>query len=196
MKLNLSFYLQDTKKIAKELLGKFLLSNIDNQICGGMIVEVEAYLGIKDKASHAYNMRYTERTKPMYEKGGVAYIYTCYGMHNLFNVVTNNENIPDAILIRAIEPTYNLDIIKKRTKSTSLTSGPALLCKGLKITKKHNKIKLNSSTIWIEDKNIKIKEKDIIKSKRVGIDYAKEHKDLKLRFSIKNNRWVSKAKLR
>ena len=106
----------DTKEIAKKLLGKFLLTKIDNNILGGMIVEVESYGGIKDKACHAYNGLFTERTKTMYENGGVSYVYLCYGMHHLFNVVTNKKNIPEAVLIRALEPLKGIEIITQYNK--------------------------------------------------------------------------------
>ena len=117
-KLELNFYLHhNVIEISKNLLGKFLMTNINGQITGGMIVETEAYSGITDKASHAYNNRKTNRTKVLYKKGGIAYIYLCYGIHYLFNVVTNTINIPHAVLIRAIEPTDGIDIICSRRQN-------------------------------------------------------------------------------
>jgi len=197
--LNKDFYLkQDVVKIAKNLLGKFLFTNINNILTGGMIVETESYKAIDDKASHAYMGKRTKRNEAMYLKGGIAYVYICYGIHSLFNVVTNKKDMPDAVLIRAIEPIEGLDaILKRRGKKNlnpKLTSGPGALCMALNITKALNGASLNSKIIWIEDRNIQIQEKDILCSKRVGVDYAKEDALLPWRFRIKNNKWTSIAK--
>jgi DNA-3-methyladenine glycosylase len=189
MKLPLSFYKEkNIIEIAKKLLGKFLFTYINGRLEGGMIVETESYGGIKDKACHAYNGRFTERTKTMYEEGGVSYIYLCYGMYNLFNVVTNKSGIPEAILIRALEP------LTKNKKDLFIASGPGKLCKALNITRDLNNVKLNSSKLWIEDRKIEVEEKNIIKSKRVGIDYAEEDAFLPWRFRIRENKFTSKAK--
>ena len=197
--LDQKYYLNnDVVYLAKNLLGKFLFTKIDNQITGGMIVETESYKGIEDKACHAYMGRRTKRTEVMYQIGGVAYIYLCYGMHSLLNVVTNKKDIPEAILIRAIEPTDGIDImLKRRNKekpARALTAGPGALTKALGVTKDFNALSFNSEDIWIEDRNIKIDDKNILVSKRVGIDYAKEHKDLPFRFRILDNNWTSLAK--
>lgn len=199
MKLPLSFYRQtDVVHIAKTLLGKYIFTNIDDEITGGMIVETESYKGVEDKASHAYNGRYTERTKTMYEAGGVTYVYFCYGMHFLLNIVTNKKNIPHAVLLRAIEPTVGIEaMLKRRNKSKalrSLTAGPGALSQALGVDKMLNNVKLNSSIIWIEDKNFKVEERDIIKSPRVGVDYSEEHALLPWRFRLKGNNWTSPAK--
>jgi DNA-3-methyladenine glycosylase len=199
MKLPLSFYQQkDVSQVAKQLLGKFLFTKIDDELLGGMIVETEGYGGIHDKASHAFQNRYTERTKPLYENGGIAYVYLCYGMHYLLNVVTNKKDIPHAVLIRAIEPTHGIEAMLRRKNKTkldkTLTSGPGALCKALGITLKHNRLKFTSSIMWIEDKKIDIKEENIVKSPRVGVAYAKEDALLPLRFRIENNKWTSPAK--
>ena len=177
MKLPISFYRQtDTLEIGKQLLGMSIFTKIDNVITGGIIVETEIYKGVDDKASHAYNGLYSERTKTMYEPGGVTYIYLCYGMHYLLNIVTNKKNIPHAVLIRAIEPTHGIEIMLKRRNKpkilSNLSAGPGALSKALGIDKKLNNIKLNSSTIWIERNSLKIEDKDILKSPRVGVDYA------------------------
>lgn len=192
VKLPFSFYRQeDVIEIAKNLLGKYLFTKIDGKITGGIIIETEGYKGIEDKACHAYNGCFTNRTKTMYENGGVSYVYFCYGMHHLLNVVTNKKNTPHAVLIRAIEPTHGIDIMLKRRNKAKLTniltSGPGALCQALGITKEHNNIKLNSSLLWIENRNISVKEKNIIKGPRVGVDYAKEHALLPWRFRIKPN---------
>lgn len=196
--LPLSFYLdEDVVKIGKNLLGKYLFTNTDGHKTGGIIVETESYAGITDRASHAYNNRKTQRTQTMYEKGGIAYIYLCYGMHSLLNVVTNIERIPHAVLIRAIEPTTGIDIMLKRRKKTklerSLTAGPGALTKALKIDQKHNGLLFTSKQLWIEDGK-KILQKDIICSPRVGVEYAKEDAKLPFRFRIKHNKWTSLAK--
>lgn len=186
MKLPISFYRQENVlKLGKDLLGKFLFTKIDNKISAGMIIETESYGGIKDKACHAYNNLYTERTKVMYERGGVAYIYLCYGMHHLFNIVVNKKNIPEAILIRALKPFIGTDVMKERNPSKNFLNGPGSLCKSLQITKKLNGENLLGSKIWIEDRGVKIKDKNILKLKRIGIDYAKEDALLPWRFKIK-----------
>lgn len=199
MKLPLSFYRQDdVVDLAKKLLGKFIFSKIEGEITGGMIVETESYKGVEDKASHAYNGRYTERTKTMYEEGGVTYVYFCYGMHYLLNVVTSKKNIPHAVLIRAIEPTVGAHVMLRRRKRSkvepSLTSGPGALAQALGVDKKLNNVKLTGSIIWIEDKNFVVEDHDIIKSPRVGVSYSEEHALLPWRFRIKGNHWTSRAK--
>lgn len=195
-KLPLNFYHHsDVIKIAKHLLGKFLVTRINNQLTAGMIVETEAYQGPMDKASHAYNNRRTSRTETMYLNGGVAYIYLCYGIHHLFNVVTGPKNTPHAVLIRAIEPSCGIKAMLQRRNLTKpqkkLTAGPGNLSRALGITTTQDQIKLNSKTLWLEDRNINIKNNQIISSPRVGVDYAQEHAQLPWRFTIENNPWVS-----
>jgi len=195
-KLDLDFYLRnDTIQISKDLLGKFLFTKSKGIITGGMIVETEAYTGITDRASHAYNNKKTTRTKTMYKNGGIAYIYLCYGIHHLFNIVTNQIEHPQAILIRAIEPTKGLNKIISRRKIKSnqynLTNGPAKLTKALKIDLNDNNLCLINSRIWLEDRKILIRNSNIIKTTRIGIDYAGEYADKPWRFYIKDNPWVS-----
>jgi len=198
--IKLNFYIKDDViELAQKLLGKFIFTKIDNDpITGGMIVETEGYKGTEDKACHAYNGRKTKRNEVMYEIGGVAYVYICYGMHALLNVVTNKKDIPDAVLIRAIEPIEGIDtMLKRRDKmkiERNLTAGPGSLTKSLGVTKKLNGYTFDNKNLWIEDRNITIKKEDILSSKRVGIDYALEHKDLPWRFRIKNSKWTSLAK--
>lgn len=189
-KLNKNFYLRnDVVQISRELLGKYLCTNINGTLTNGIIIETEAYEGITDKASHAYNNRRTNRTEIMYAEGGVAYVYLCYGMHSLFNIVTNKKDIPHAILIRAVYPNEGIDImIKRRNKNKldkTLTSGPGSMAKALGIEVKHSGVSLLDKTIWIEDKGLSISEKDITITKRIGIDYAKEDALLPYRFLIK-----------
>ena len=197
-KLNKSFYCSNNiLDIAQSLLGKILYTNFSNKLTGGMIVEVEAYLGATDKACHSYNNKRTKRTEAMFESGGISYVYLCYGMHYLFNVVVGEKNNPCAILIRAIEPIDGIKIMLKRRNFTqlknNLTNGPGKLTRSLGITNKFNKQSLIDTLVWIEDQNIKIMKKDILSSSRIGVDYAGQDAKLPYRFYIKNNQWVSKT---
>jgi DNA-3-methyladenine glycosylase len=199
MKIPLSFYRQnDVIAIGRQLLGKYLLTNFDNKLTGGMIVETEAYRAPEDRASHAYGMRRTKRNAVMYQAGGVCYVYLCYGLHSLLNVVTNNEGIPHAILIRALEPKIGIDtMLKRRHKSRvdrSLTAGPGALAQALGVTRMHNGLLLTSSEIWIEDRGVAVLEEEILASPRVGIAYAQEDALLPWRFRLKNSKWTSAAK--
>src|SRR6478609_7148455 len=161
MKLSKDFYLRDdVVQISKDLLGKFLLTNINGEISGGMIVETEAYRAPDDRASHAWNNRKTERTKTMFLEGGVSYVYLCYGIHSLFNVITNIEDIPHAVLIRAVEPTDGIEVLLARRNMLKLekriTAGPGVMAKALGIERSHNAISLQSEKVWIEDRGILI----------------------------------------
>src|SRR5476651_1862925 len=143
MKLPLSFYTHnDVLAITRNLLGKYLMTRIDGVVTGGYIVEAEAYNGVVDKASHAYGNRLTPRTKTMFMQGGIAYVYLCYGIHEMFNIVTSAEGRPQAILIRAIEPTEGLDEMMSRRNMISLkpniTSGPGSVAKALGISRNIN----------------------------------------------------------
>ncbi|MBC6109274.1 DNA-3-methyladenine glycosylase [Pedobacter fastidiosus] len=197
MKLQPEYYLnQDAVFLAKNLLGKVLYTKIDDQITAGIIVETEAYFGVKDKASHAYGGRRTSRTETMYSEGGVAYVYLCYGIHNLFNVVSSIKDEPHAILIRAIEPLVGKEIMEERrnmpfTKS-AISSGPGSASKALGIDRSFNAKNLNGTEIWIEDQSIKFSDDEISISPRVGIAYAQEHALLPWRFFVKGNKYVSK----
>ena len=157
-----------------------------------MIVETEAYNGIKDKASHAFDSKLTKRTQPMFSNGGISYIYLCYGIHHLFNIVTNKKNIPDAILIRAVQPLSGINIMQKRRKITNekLCSGPGCFTKSFGINLENNQCSLTSNLIWIEHYK-SINENNIICSPRVGIDYARDFKLKPWRFRIKNNPYTS-----
>ncbi|MBS1917420.1 MAG: DNA-3-methyladenine glycosylase [Bacteroidetes bacterium] len=198
-KLSQSFYnRQDVVKIARQLLGKILITKFDGKITSGRIIETEAYNGEIDKASHAYNGRKTERTKIMYGTGGTAYVYLCYGIHHLFNVVTNKENVPHAILIRALEPIEGIDTMLKRTGKKkldfTLTRGPGNVSKALGIFKHHSGEDLLSDKIFIADDGFKLSEKNIIASPRIGVDYAGEDAKLPYRFFVKDNEYVSGKK--
>ncbi len=196
-KLPENFYQRnDVTIISKELLGKFLISDIDGIVTGGMITEVEAYNGISDKASHAFGGRRTNRTETMYGKGGICYVYLCYGIHHLFNVVTNKINIPHAVLIRAIEPIIGIDEMLKRRKKINiqptLTSGPGSMSSSLGIKTSDSGSDLCGNRIYIEDRGINISDSKIISTKRVGVDYAGKDALLKYRFYIKGNKFISK----
>lgn len=187
--LSLSFYLQDdVVHIARALLGKALFTRIGGRLTGGIITETEAYRGPEDKASHAYNNRRTPRTETMFQTGGVAYVYTCYGIHQLLNVVTNVEDIPHAVLIRALHPTHGLAAMSKRRNKPAhdptLTKGPGSLTQALGITKEHNGIAFDSSLLWIEETSHAIPSHLIQATPRIGIDYAAEHAILPWRFHV------------
>ena len=189
------FRSSDTVAISQYLLGKVLVSTIDNKVTAGIIVEVEAYKAPEDKASHAYNNRLTERTKILYENGGISYIYLCYGLHQMFNVVTGPKGSPHAILIRSIEPIIGLSTINTRrsVKGKNLTNGPGKLSAALGINTSYNGIDITDkrSNIWIGE-DVSYKCSNIIRGPRVGIAYAKECAHWPWRFYLSDNRWVSK----
>jgi DNA-3-methyladenine glycosylase len=189
-KVTLDYYRSnDVVHLAKDLIGKYLYTCIDGKsLTSGIITETEAYEGITDRASHAYNNRRTKRTEVMYGKGGLAYVYLCYGMHALFNIVTNQKDIPHAILIMAIYPTEGLKIMLQRANKTKITkdfaNGPGKVAKILGITTKHTGIELIRNTIWLEDKGIRFNNDEIKTSNRIGVDYAKEDALLPYRFLV------------
>ena len=196
-KLTAAFYRQkDVIKIARELIGKTLVTAIDGIRTSGIIVETEAYAGVGDRASHAWNERRTNRTAVMYEAGGVGYVYLCYGIHYLFNVITNVQDTPHAVLIRALEPVDGIDTMKARFGSQpvkNLTSGPGNLSKALGIDQALTGEPLTGHKVWIEDTGA-VDRENIIISTRVGVQYAGEDAYLPYRFSFKDNKWVSKGK--
>jgi DNA-3-methyladenine glycosylase len=195
-----SFYLrQDVVKISRELIGKKLVSRFDGRRTAGIIVETEAYLGEIDRASHAYGLRRTARTEVMFAEGGLAYVYLCYGIHHLFNVVVSPKGIPHAILIRALEPAEGIDIMLERCQKPrldhTLTSGPGNLTRALGITTKQTGLSLiKNSPLWIEDNGMKILPAQTIACTRVGVAYAKEDALLPYRFILKDNPYVSRGK--
>jgi len=197
LKLKPEYYLnEDVVSLAKDLLGKVLYTKIAGEITAGIIVETEAYFGIKDKASHAYGGRRTSRTETMYKEGGVAYVYLCYGMHHLFNVVSSVKDDPHAILIRAIEPLVGIEIMEERRRMShtkgAISSGPGSVAKALGIDRSLNTKDLNGDEIWIEDRQIAYSNDQIVATPRVGIAYAQEHALLPWRFFVKGNKYVSK----
>ncbi len=195
MILSPSFYLnEDVVQVAKDLLGKVIVTKIDGITTSGIITETEAYAGITDKASHAYGGRRTNRTEIMYAQGGVAYVYLCYGIHHLFNVVTNVQDIPHAVLIRAIEPVKGIDAMLQRRKKTKLqtqlTSGPGAMSMALGIHTSHTGLSLARGIITIHDEGISVK--DIVATTRIGVEYAKEDALLQYRFYVADNKFISK----
>lgn len=181
-------------QIARDLIGKVLLTRMEGKVTGGLIVETEAY-SWKERGCHAYNNRKTQRNEVMFGEGGHAYVYLCYGMHNLFNVVTNHAGKADAVLIRALEPTEGLHLMQRRTGAASprrITSGPGKLTRALGIDRAHNGVHLRSKQVWLEDAGVKIARKDITTGPRIGIDYAGEDAKLAWRFTLTDNEWISK----
>ncbi len=199
LKLPLEFYLsEDVITLAEKLLGKVLCTTINGKLTSGIIVETEAYKAPEDKASHAYQNKLTDRTKVMFRPGGIAYIYLCYGIHHLFNVVTGPGEKAHAVLVRALEPLDGIQLMLNRRKlqkvQPRLTAGPGSLSKALGITTAlcGEPLTEKSSKIWLEDRGITVQR--VIRSPRVGVDYAEECAAWNWRLRIKDNDWTSKAK--
>jgi DNA-3-methyladenine glycosylase len=198
--LDREFYNRDTVLVAKELLGKILVHEINGQRLCAKIVEAEAYMGVTDKAAHSYGGRRTSRVEVMYGKPGFSYVFIIYGMYYCFNTVTREEGTPQAVLIRAVEPIEGIDLMAQNrfkkpydqlTKSQikNLTNGPGKLCGALLIDKGQNGEDLCGNKLYIQEGD---HEKfNIISAKRVGIDYAEEAKDYPWRFYIEDNKYVS-----
>lgn len=195
-KLERRFYDRpDVVKIARDLLGKILVTNFDNQLTAGRIVETEAYNGVDDRASHAWKGRRTARTEVMYGEPGTAYVYLCYGLHHMFNVVTNKKDIPHAILVRALEPLEGIPVMLKRTGKSkpdfSLTRGPGNVGKAMGIFTHHSRLHLDSEELYIARDAFKVSVNDIATTPRIGVDYAGPDALLPYRFILKNNPYVS-----
>lgn len=198
-KLPLDFYRRDNVlRISRELLGKVLVTAFEDGLTSGRIVEVEAYAGPADRASHAYNGRRTARNEVMYANGGIAYVYFIYGIHNMFNVVTHGVDVPHAILIRAVEPIKGVSLMLLRTGKQkpdhSLTRGPGNVAKALGITRQHSGISLRSRELFIADDGFTVDTRAIKASPRIGVDYAGEHANWLYRFYISGNPYVSGKK--
>lgn len=197
-KLPLSFYLRrNVVAIAKELLGKLLVTAWNGEITSGRIVETEAYAGETDRASHASKGR-TERTEVMYAGGGHAYVYLCYGIHQMFNIVTAPEGEPHAVLIRAVEPVEGKDIMLLRTGKknwdNTITSGPGKVGKALGFHTSQCGLSLTGKELYIADDGFSLSEQDIVSSPRIGVDYAGDHAAWHYRFYLRNNPYVSGSK--
>jgi DNA-3-methyladenine glycosylase len=196
MKLPESFYQRtNVVRIARELLGKALFTSVDGIVTGGTIVETEAY-SWKERGCHAFGARRTLRNNIMFAQGGHAYVYLCYGMHHLFNVVTNTTGRAEAVLVRALEPYAGQPYMQERrgilANEFHLTSGPGKLTKAMGIDRKWNGKSLLDNEIWIEDVGTTVSGKNIHASPRIGIDYAGEDAKLPWRFTLKGNLWISR----
>ena len=212
-KLDASFYDRaSVVTVARDLLGKMLVTEFDGRRTSGRIVEVEAYNGVGDRASHAWSGRRTRRTEVMFGAGGTAYVYLIYGIHHLFNVVTNKKDIPHAVLVRALEPMEGIEVMRERMKKGagvqragvqpdgaprvdySLTRGPGNLSRALGLRTLHTGVSLLGDEIWIGDDGYRPKRSEIIAGPRIGVDYAGVDAGLPYRFYLKGNPYVSGRK--
>lgn len=198
-KLRREFFTRtDVARIGRELLGQYLFTRFPGQpLTGGMIVETEAYGGATDRASHAYGHRRTRRTEIMYATGGVAYVYLCYGLHALFNIITNGAGAPDAVLIRALEPTHGLATMLRRRRRTqptrALTGGPGVLAEALGIRVAHSGWSVVGDCIWLE-KGRRVAPRCILAGPRVGVGYAGPDARRPWRFRLRDSAWTSPAR--
>lgn len=196
------FFKRDTVEVAKSLIGKKIIRNISGNFFCAKIVETEAYLGLEDRACHSYGGRITDRNKTLYLPGGHIYVYLIYGMYDLLNIVTRDEDHPEAVLIRGVEPLENLDGISKNRfgkayeelstyQRKNLSNGPGKLSMAIGINRSLNGKVLSKDYLYIEDAD-EISESDLLITKRIGIDYAGEDANLPLRFCLRDNPYVSK----
>lgn len=195
-KLDSAFYQRkDVLKIARELIGKILVTVHDGKLTSGRIVETEAYEGITDRASHAYGGRRTSRTEIMYAQGGHAYVYLCYGIHHLFNVVTNEGDIPHVVLVRALEPLEGVEMMHQRSgplrNRYALTSGPGNLSRALGIHISQSGTSLLSDVMYIAEDDFKISKSGIITTPRIGVDSAGDAALWMYRYFLAGSPWVS-----
>ena len=197
-KLSKEFYTrEDVTLVARELLGKVLCMKIEGVLTSGVIVETEAY-SQRERACHAFGGKRTARTEIFYNDGGLSYVYLCYGIHYLFNVITNTADVADAVLIRALEPLDGIDTMLERRgmhrMEHRIAAGPGSVSRAMGIDKSHNGLDMTHREIWIEDRGISYKKTQIIASPRVGVDYAGEDAKLPWRYRLKDSPWTSKAK--
>lgn len=182
-----SFYLRpDVVGVARELLGKVIITRFHGRLTTGIITETEAYAGEVDRASHAYGGRRTERTEVMFARGGTAYVYLCYGIHHLFNVVTNGSGIPHAVLVRAIHPLEGIDHMRARRGNAQrlITGGPGTLTQALGIRTHHSGADLLKGPIRLADAGIAVRDRDVRIGPRIGVAYAGPDAALPYRFRI------------
>lgn len=187
MKLTQSYFLQkDVVALSKDLIGKVIFKKHQGSILSGIICETEAYNGIIDRASHAYGGKRSNRTESMYLAGGVLYVYLCYGIHKMLNLVANKEGIPEAILLRGIFPLEGRTIMQKNRGKNSFNPqdyiGPGKLSQALGIEMNHDRLSLQGEEIWLEDQGIELKPEQLHSGPRIGVDYAGEDADLPYRF--------------
>jgi len=196
-KLDLAFYRRpDVVAIARDLLGKYVLTRLGGgEVTGGRIVETEAYAGPEDRASHAHGNRRTARTETMFRAGGVAYVYLCYGMHCLLNVVTNREGIPHAVLIRAVEPLVGAGAMMARRRARRMdrrvAGGPGMLTEALGIGLECNGCRLTGAKVWLEDRGEIVPPRAVVAGPRIGVHYAGPDAALPWRFRIRRSPWTS-----
>jgi DNA-3-methyladenine glycosylase len=197
MKIESAFYLRDdVVQISRELIGKALCSKIEGRVTKALITETEAYAGVGDKASHAYGGRRTKRTEPMFASGGIAYVYLCYGIHHLFNVVTGDAGTPHAVLIRAGLPLEGLPLMQRRrgrrATEKTLLAGPGSLAQALGITTRMTGESLLNGRIWIEDCGLEFDREQLKQGPRVGVDYAEEDALRPYRFAVRSPAQVAR----
>jgi DNA-3-methyladenine glycosylase len=195
-KLSREFYTRsNVVTVARALLGKLLVVPASSgRRVSGMIVETEAYRGPHDRAAHSYGGRRTKRTETMYGIGGTTYVFFVYGMYNQFNVVTNVEGTPHAVLVRALEPIEGIEQMRKRRHGQpdhNLTNGPGKLCIALGIDRRLDHADLLGNRVWLEDAEA-IPRHRIATGPRIGIDYAEGWVDKPWRFWIRDNSFVSR----
>jgi len=195
VKLKRQFFQRPTLEVARSLISKVLVRRIRGRNLAGKIVETEAYVGPHDLACHASKGK-TSRTSIMFEEGGCAYVYMIYGFYFCLNAVTEAEDYPAAVLIRAVEPLDHLNVMRKFRKyperDTNIASGPGKLCMAMGIDKTLNGEDLTGDTLWIEDRRLEVGR--IVASPRIGVDYAGEYKDKPWRFYVEGNPHVSRVK--
>lgn len=189
------FYLQpNTEEIAQKLLGKHVCTNINSRFCRAMITETEAYT-MNDRACHAFGGRRTARNEPMFQTGGISYVYLCYGIHRLFNIVTNRKGIADAVLVRAVRPLEGVEhmLIRRKMENVHqrLTSGPGSVSEALGIQLVHNRVELWGDTVWLEEGE-DFERNQITTTTRIGVPYAGPDALLPRRFYVTNSPFVSK----
>ena len=190
MKLEREFYLRDGLTVARELIGKKLVTNLPEGLTGGIIVETEAYMGKIDAAAHSYR-GLTERTKIFYGAGGFVYVYLIYGRNICTNVVANVENVPEAVLIRALEPVEGVELMKLRRGKKNLRelcSGPGKLSQALGVTKNFYGLELRGDEIFIETTDFRA---EVTTTKRINVDYAGAAADYLWRFVATGNKFLS-----
>jgi DNA-3-methyladenine glycosylase len=199
LKLDLNFYdRNDVVRIAQELLGKILVTRMGGIRCSGRIVETEAYAGVNDRASHAFGGKRTTRSEHLYGEPGTLYVYICYGLHHLVNIITNKKGVPQGVLIRALEPLEGIEEMLMRTNKKSLdftlTKGPGNLARAMGLSKSDSGANFLSEEIFLEDDGLRYKKNQVLATKRIGVESAREDAELPYRFIVKGNPYVSAKK--